>query len=606
MLCQTYLLRNVFECNKVYRESTACPRSHSSGFHHFERSTLSGKRCINLCWRGFIHVHYRTMAGRNMPREGVCGSSRPSPVPLFETSQTSNTPVYTYPYNSNTSVYTPPETEPVYHTAGPSTSLGQISSSSGEIITEASMGTARRAWYDSLSLTAWAGLGSALVVTIVVAVTLVICRRRVQKEVNLSESKTRLFYVQPFGYSEGESSVITRERETSRSTSALLGSVSFINGKEFVSYAAPGSEYCTIADVDAMSWRCSDRTSAGTSDIELRPLGPTLLNPLNLPRDSVSGHAGEAWPGDMYSKLSNGNMRSAADVPRNMLDIYDHAAAREFIPRTAPSGSQNHLYVRLDSRTDVPTGRRMSVPETYNIAACDFKQALNDHYKTPKRFSSVDSGGQYVVVRSNHVDPETSVRAPGVRIGRHCGKYVSGRRSPRVALQGVSEDTDPFSLGDCGYSDGSSEAMVMIPDCTMPALDQREPAYFMLEDGAADCTCCNVEKTRGHNDSLPDQVEYFEIGDGAGTLSGQEINSHPLESFRPPNRVLDSQSPKMDTMVTYDNFGIVSPQAPNDSPGIEQKDTPIDDKRGGDDGRGRGKTCCKNLSFDNGHIYSDI
>ena len=232
------------------------------------------------------------------------------------------------------------------------------------------------------------------------------------------------------------------------------------NDNGVYSYATEGSVYCTITDAEVTSANNltgssaepheGDRPKVTTDAVSRKPRLQARAK-TDKPEISTSDHH--------YSKLNNGKLRSAADIPNNMLQTYNSASAspvKLVVDRERKAKDSGHIYSSISSRDKMPSNIKESVPETYNQTAGEFNSASFDQDTTGKpsepttEYFTLEDGGQGHTGSGACVQPSSSMGAPPSQ--QELTEYfeLEGDRAPDGRDSDPASSTRPAPITPCG------------------------------------------------------------------------------------------------------------------------------------------------------------
>ena len=232
------------------------------------------------------------------------------------------------------------------------------------------------------------------------------------------------------------------------------------NDNGVYSSATERSVYCTITDAEVTSANNLTRSSAEphegdrpkvTTDAVSRNPRSQARAKTDKPEISTSDHH--------YSKLDNGKLRSAADIPNNMLQTYNSASAspvKFVVDRERKAKDSGHIYSSLSSRDKMPSNIKESVPETYNQPAGEFNPASFDQDTTGKpsepntEYFTLEDDEQGHTESGACVQPSSSMGAPPSQ--QELTEYfeLEDDRAPDDKDSDPTSSTRPAPITPCG------------------------------------------------------------------------------------------------------------------------------------------------------------
>ena len=387
--------------------------------------------------------------------------------------------------------------------------------------------------------------------------------------------------------------------------------------------ATEGSVYCTIADGEIMAAKyltgnsstnrdgvCpKEGTDAVSLDLQLNDRAKTSTREINTTEDNN------------YSKLNDGKMRSAADVPRNILHTYNAASATpiNFVAgREKTVKRSDHIYSSLSNTHAMPAYVQGLVLETYNASAGEFNPATfnkdtKDNPGELQQLESLYSLPRGTVKQCKEVkvsEDESQDRRKSVKEG--------DIKSTSSAGSSDQHNIEYFVLEDDGQGHIGSATLVPSGSSMEVPSEQENTEYFELED-------C-VQAKNGDNDLnssvlstaiKPVNMEYFELEDCVQPDNGDSIMKSSV--LPPAIKPVDVEYFELEDCVEPDN-GDSNMKSSILPPAIKLQDTEYfaleDDAQqvnsghrnheGFSDANAGYVQSSEKPNFDNFHIYQEI
>ena len=471
---------NVFVCEepqlvKRKDEKISCHRNATktcdagTGFFKWEFFDNScSSKCINLCWLGY-DVSFKRESSRSVPESGQCETKQTavSPTPVSGTDGELQPTTRTYTQS------TAPHSK--RHFTSPAVSLAAMFSTAtrsytNTIYTNAFTFENRRVEKNNqtgmtethtvnsseeigdrlIYVIVWIAFACGLVASVAIAFVLILRCRRKRKDRKKTEVRRLSFTdIQPYACSGEENAEYVHHAEISPQT--LDGNKTI--GQD-ATYLECNSVYCTIADGDLTSAKyfAQDKAKDLGGNSSKRQGHQIDMAGMKIARASDVG-------GNVYSEPSHGNLKSAADVPKNILDTYNMPATEESEGPTAAKHDERihtSFYNRLNSRGEMSPHFQGSLMEGYHTAAGVFEAVQMNQVGTKQPVTPAQS-------TCNNGEGETS-------------KLLECRRCPQE-----TKSTEYFELED--LADGHSVNGTSSFDEGV-LTEHQVSEYFVLEENS--------------------------------------------------------------------------------------------------------------------------
>ncbi|KAK3779079.1 hypothetical protein RRG08_011105 [Elysia crispata] len=521
VVCQTYLLSDRFDCNREALTEKSCSKSEHSGCHRLEPFDISCKKCINLCWCNFRTVRYNSTSTRAVPVEGKCDTSSIITSDLVLKYQ-SNTPDYSTwgewlgdtPSTSLTLagsslIETTPSKQDNSSNSEENVSLSSPSEVSQNTLDSGSSTARSHGREADQPVVVWVILGSATILTVAVAFALVLCRKDRQRAEGETESKQHI-YMQPPESSVEESSIDPGTMPMDNVSQKIF----FINGKGFMAYMSPDSDYCTIVDSDITSANPSHGNNFQNLNGELRLCNSPTQNAAGKAESSSGASRIKA-----YLKPGNEMITSAAQAPGNWLESQREVRTEVDSDIGEAAVRLEHVYCRLNSRSELPADTQA----TYNVAASEFKKSSTEQDSLDKPVTSLNP---YSLATAIHHADVAAESAQGINAWQAPTGLVQSESDADQTYCTEQGRNEYFLLENVGNAYG--ECLNRVSSLQ----EHHKTGYFVLENDAAKSAGDSLNMSRESECSMQDRGECCCPEDDAATTSEGRTNRDSEDEAR--------------------------------------------------------------------------